>query len=134
MSNSFATPWTIACQAPLSMVFPKQKYWNGCHALFQGTFVSQRSNSCLLHWETDYFTTEQPGKSPEKKKKNRNSFIIVRLSLIRELFKHICEFTSLSPMRIQYHLIVTAFTSSIFFLPFLRQFLLSGMFIFYPVH
>ena len=29
MSNSSATPWTIACQAPLSMVFPRQEYWNG---------------------------------------------------------------------------------------------------------
>ena len=25
----FATPWTIACQAPLSMGFPKQGYWSG---------------------------------------------------------------------------------------------------------
>ena len=24
----FATPWTIAYQAPLSMGFPKQAYWN----------------------------------------------------------------------------------------------------------
>ena len=23
------TPWTIACQAPLSMGFPRQEYWNG---------------------------------------------------------------------------------------------------------
>ena len=53
-----------------------------------------------------------------QRKKNRNSFIIVRLSLIRELFKHICVFTSLSPMRIQYHLTVTAFTSPVFFYAF----------------
>ena len=25
----FATPWTIAHQAPLSMEFPKQEYWSG---------------------------------------------------------------------------------------------------------
>ena len=25
----FATPWTAACQAPLSMGFFRQKYWNG---------------------------------------------------------------------------------------------------------
>ena len=25
----FATPWTIACQAPLSMGFPRQEYWSG---------------------------------------------------------------------------------------------------------
>ena len=24
-----ATPWTIACQAPLSMGFPRQEYWSG---------------------------------------------------------------------------------------------------------
>ena len=25
----FVTPWNIACQAPLSMGFPKQEYWRG---------------------------------------------------------------------------------------------------------
>ena len=25
----FATPWTSACQAPLSMGFSRQEYWNG---------------------------------------------------------------------------------------------------------
>ena len=25
----FATPWTVAHQAPLSMVFPRQEYWSG---------------------------------------------------------------------------------------------------------
>ena len=26
---TFATPWTIACQAPLSMEFSRQEYWSG---------------------------------------------------------------------------------------------------------
>ena len=25
----FATLWTVACQAPLSMGFPRQEYWSG---------------------------------------------------------------------------------------------------------
>ena len=25
----FATPWTVVCQAPLFMGFPRQEYWNG---------------------------------------------------------------------------------------------------------
>ena len=25
----FVTPWTAACQAPLSMGFPRQEYWSG---------------------------------------------------------------------------------------------------------
>ena len=27
MSDSFAAPWTVACQAPLSMGFSRQEYW-----------------------------------------------------------------------------------------------------------
>ena len=23
------TPWTVACQAPLAMEFPREEYWNG---------------------------------------------------------------------------------------------------------
>ena len=29
VSNSYATLWTVACQAPLSMGFPRQEYWSG---------------------------------------------------------------------------------------------------------
>ena len=29
MSNSFATPWTVARQAPLSVEFSRQEYWSG---------------------------------------------------------------------------------------------------------
>ena len=29
MSDSFATPWTVACQASLSMGFSRQEYWSG---------------------------------------------------------------------------------------------------------
>ena len=29
VSNSFTTPWTVACQAPLSMEFARQEYWSG---------------------------------------------------------------------------------------------------------
>ena len=25
----FATPWTVDCQAPLSMEFSRQEHWNG---------------------------------------------------------------------------------------------------------
>ena len=28
MSDSFATPWTIASQAPLSLGFSRQEYWS----------------------------------------------------------------------------------------------------------
>ena len=36
MSNSFVTPWTVACQAFLSMGFPRQEYWSGLPFLSPG--------------------------------------------------------------------------------------------------
>ena len=36
VSDSFATPWIIACQAPLSMGFPRQEELEGIHFLLQG--------------------------------------------------------------------------------------------------
>ena len=29
LSRLFATPWTVACQVPLSLGFPRQEYWSG---------------------------------------------------------------------------------------------------------
>ena len=29
MFDSFVTPWTVACQTPLSMGFSRQEYWSG---------------------------------------------------------------------------------------------------------
>ena len=46
---TLATPWNIACQAPLSMEFSRQEYWNGLPFLLQGIFPSQGSNLGLLH-------------------------------------------------------------------------------------
>ena len=31
----FATPWTVAHQAPLSMEFSRQEYWRGYHFLLE---------------------------------------------------------------------------------------------------
>ena len=49
----FVTPWTLACQAPLSMGFFRQEYWNGLHFLLQEIFPTQRYIyyiSCVGRW------------------------------------------------------------------------------------
>ena len=33
---TLVAPWTVACQAPLSMGFPRQEYWSGLPFLLQG--------------------------------------------------------------------------------------------------
>ena len=43
----FATPWTVAYQAPLSMGFSRQEYWSGL--LLQEIFPTQGSNPGLPH-------------------------------------------------------------------------------------
>ena len=45
----FATPWTVARQAPLSMEFSRLNTGVGCHAFLQGIFPIQESNPALLH-------------------------------------------------------------------------------------
>ena len=34
-------PWTVACQAPLSMELSRQEYWSGLPLLLQGIFLNQ---------------------------------------------------------------------------------------------
>ena len=63
MSDSFVTPGTEACQAPLFMGFPRQEYWSGLPFPTPGELPTQGSNLCLLHWQEDFFLTiEPPGK------------------------------------------------------------------------
>ena len=46
---TLATPWTVACQAPLSMEFYKTEYWSAEPFLLQGIFPTQGLNLGLLH-------------------------------------------------------------------------------------
>ena len=59
----FATLWTVAHQAPLSMGFPGKNTRVGCHLLLWGIFSTHGLNLHLLHWQADSFATEPPGKS-----------------------------------------------------------------------
>ena len=45
----FATPWTVARQAPPSMVFSRQKYWSGLPFPSPGIFPTQGLNPGLPH-------------------------------------------------------------------------------------
>ena len=63
-----ATPRTAAGQAPLSM--QARILGVGGHALLQGIFHTQGSNSrllCLLHCRVDSLPTEPSGKPPNSK-------------------------------------------------------------------
>ena len=44
----FVTLWTVACQAPLSMIFSRQEYWSGLPLPPPGIFPTQELNPYLL--------------------------------------------------------------------------------------
>ena len=55
----FATLWTTAYHAPLSMGFSRQEYWSGLSCLPPGDLPDQELNSCIAG---RFFITEPPGK------------------------------------------------------------------------
>ena len=57
----FATPWTVSCQALLSVGFSRQEYWRGLPFLLQGIFLTQEHLS-LLHWQAGSLSLAPPGK------------------------------------------------------------------------
>ena len=64
MSDSFATPWTAACQAPLSMGFLWQEYWSGLPFPSRGDLPDPGIEPTSPASAGGFFTTEPPGKSP----------------------------------------------------------------------
>ena len=62
MSDSFATPWTVALPAPLSLEFPRQKYWNGLPFPPPGDLPDPGIKPKSLALTGGFFTTEPPGK------------------------------------------------------------------------
>ena len=56
-----ATPWTVACQASLSMGFSRREYWSMLLFPFHGIFLTHRLNSCFLHWQANSLTLRHWG-------------------------------------------------------------------------
>ena len=53
VSDSFVAPWTIACQAPPSMGFPRQEYWSGLPFPSPGDFPNPGIKTTSAPWQTD---------------------------------------------------------------------------------
>ena len=62
MSNSFAIPWTVAHQAPLSIRFLRQEYWSGLPFPSPGDLPDQGIKPASPALAGRFFTTEPPGK------------------------------------------------------------------------
>ena len=58
----FATPWTVAHQAPLSMGFSRQEYWSGLPFPSPGDLPDSGIKPGSPTLEADALTSEPPGK------------------------------------------------------------------------
>ena len=61
----FATPLTVACQAPLSMGFSRQEYWSGLPFPSSGDFPDPGIKPGSVALQADTFPSEPPGKPLE---------------------------------------------------------------------
>ena len=66
VSDSFVTLWTVACQAPLSMVYSRQEYWSGSPFPSPGgsSWPRDRTSPMSSALAGGYFTTD-PREKPK---------------------------------------------------------------------
>ena len=62
VAQSFVTPWTAACQTPLSMGFPRQEYWSGLPFLSPGDLPDPGVKPGSLALQADSLLSEPPRK------------------------------------------------------------------------
>ena len=62
MSDSFATQWTVALQAPLPMRFPGQEYWSGLLFPSPGDLPDPGIKPGSPALQADALLSEPPGK------------------------------------------------------------------------
>ena len=61
----FATPWTVACQVPLTMRLSRQEYWNGLPFLSPGDLPNPGIELVSPELAGGFFITDSPGKPSE---------------------------------------------------------------------
>ena len=73
----FATPWTVAYQAPPSMGFSRQEYWNGAPLPSPGDLPDPGIEPWSPTFQADALTSEPPGKPLKQtnKQKQTNHFL-----------------------------------------------------------
>ena len=62
----FVIPWTVACQAPLSMRLPRQQYWRGLPFPSPGHLPDPEMEPAPPALVGGFFTTGPPGKPQQK--------------------------------------------------------------------
>ena len=80
------TPWTVTCQAPLSMGFSRQNYWIGLPFLSPGDLLDLGIEPVLLHWQRDSLPLSHVG-SPSVQVLVYSSFCLEQSWLSSKVFR-----------------------------------------------
>ena len=64
VSDSSVALWTVACQTPLSMGFPRQEYCSGLPSPSSGDLPDPRIKPPSFTLAGGFFIAEPPGKPP----------------------------------------------------------------------
>ena len=74
---SLVTLWTVACQAPLSMGFPRQEHWSGLPFLSPGDLPYPGIEATSPALAGRFFTTEPPGKPQKFWYPTLNTYVLI---------------------------------------------------------
>ena len=66
-------PWSVACQAPLSMEFSRQEYWSGLPFSSPGDLPDPGIEPGYPALQADYLSSEPPGKTLKATKKKKKT-------------------------------------------------------------
>ena len=66
-TSDFAIPWTVPCQASLSMEFSRQEYWNELKFLSSGDLPNPGIEPASPELQADSLPSEALGKPEEAK-------------------------------------------------------------------
>ena len=77
----FATPWTVAHQAPPSMEFSRQEYWSWLLFPPPGNLLDPGIKPRSPELQADALLSEPPGK-PIKRKKSFYTWLLIKICLL----------------------------------------------------
>ena len=80
------TPWTVACQAPLFVEFPRNDYWSGLPFPYPRNLPDPGIKPVFSALQVDSFTDEPTGKPKDIM---TSSFLIRRTSLVAQTVKRL---------------------------------------------
>ena len=72
----FATPWTVAHQAPPSMEFFRQEYWSGLPFLSPGDLPDPEIEPWSPALQADALPDEPPGNPPKSNESESESEVV----------------------------------------------------------